>query len=319
MKLSQICIQRIKRDKAMLKTANLESQGIYIHFEDDIESPIKVMIIGPKDTPYECGFYMFEFKFGSEYPWKPPTGKFLTTDGISRMHPNLYAKDGKICLSLLGTWSGPSWTACQTILSVLLSLIPLFNEYPLQCEPSYEISQYNPPGQRHKDYNKFVFHENIRLAVIENLNSPPKGYECFLPIIHKKVIEFLPNYIKICNENMHIKTVTSCIYTCVKKTEYKNMITIFKEYANKYNVNISNLEIPNEEMLKLDSNTITDYDVDSFLKSKKKKRVPNEKACEYDEGYVKISQNDNRQYYVKSFYNKDTNAFMYKRWILKTN
>lgn len=45
--------------------------------------------------------------------------KFLTTGGGSvRFNPNLY-NCGKVCLSLLGTWSGPSWDpTTSTILQV---------------------------------------------------------------------------------------------------------------------------------------------------------------------------------------------------------
>lgn len=43
--------------------------------------------------------------------------QFLTTgNGSVRFNPNLY-NCGKVCLSLLGTWSGPSWDpATSTIL-----------------------------------------------------------------------------------------------------------------------------------------------------------------------------------------------------------
>lgn len=45
--------------------------------------------------------------------------KFLTTgSGSVRFNPNLY-QCGKVCLSLLGTWQGPSWDpATSTILQV---------------------------------------------------------------------------------------------------------------------------------------------------------------------------------------------------------
>ena len=47
--------------------------------------------------------------------------QFLTTGGGRvRFNPNLYAC-GKVCLSLLGTWSGPSWVPGQsTLLQVRL-------------------------------------------------------------------------------------------------------------------------------------------------------------------------------------------------------
>ncbi len=332
MNLSNINIQRIKRDKEMLKNANLESQGIYIDMDDNIDSPIKVMIIGPKDTPYECGFYMFEFYLGKHYPWHPPKGKFLTTDGKSRMHPNLYAKCGKICLSLLGTWSGPSWTACQTILSVIISLIPLFNEFPLQCEPSYEISVYNPPNTRHKDYNKFVCHENLRIAVLGNYDKPPDGYECFTPIICEKINEYIGNYIKICDENMHIKSITSCIYGCVKTTEYMAMKQRFKKIEVKHDdEEIDSLpaqaietvdNVKTEDIvIKKSKSTAENVKTENVSVKKSKSKVstinvPTTKAKHYDDGFVLLSANDNRTYKVKSIYSKTTNKFLYKRWVL---
>jgi ubiquitin-conjugating enzyme E2 Z len=80
------------------------------------------MICGPKDTPYEGGFFVFYFRYPPTYPNEPPIGKFLTTDsGRVRFNPNLY-KNGKICLSLLGTWSGPGWTPAHSLKSVLLSI-----------------------------------------------------------------------------------------------------------------------------------------------------------------------------------------------------
>jgi ubiquitin-protein ligase len=43
------------------------------------------------------------------YPHVPPKVTFRTTaDGRLRFNPNLYT-DGKVCLSLLGTWSGDPW------------------------------------------------------------------------------------------------------------------------------------------------------------------------------------------------------------------
>lgn len=48
---------------------------------------------------------------------------FLTTGaGRVRFNPNLYAC-GKVCLSLLGTWTGPSWVpGTSTLLQVRQSL-----------------------------------------------------------------------------------------------------------------------------------------------------------------------------------------------------
>ena len=42
-----------------------------------------------------------------------------------RLNPNLY-EDGKVCLSLLGTWNGPGWDSkTSTVLQLLMSVLAL--------------------------------------------------------------------------------------------------------------------------------------------------------------------------------------------------
>mmetsp|Transcript_10330 Transcript_10330/g.30927 ORF Transcript_10330/g.30927 Transcript_10330/m.30927 type:complete len:103 (-) Transcript_10330:836-1144(-) len=44
-----------------------------------------------------------------DYPQSPPRVRNMTTGaGRVRFNPNLYA-NGKVCLSILGTWKGPGW------------------------------------------------------------------------------------------------------------------------------------------------------------------------------------------------------------------
>ncbi len=65
--------------------------------------------------------------------------KLLTTgQGAVRFNPNLY-NSGHVCLSLLGTWSGPGWDAQNsTLLQVLVSLQSLVMvPDPYYNEPGY--------------------------------------------------------------------------------------------------------------------------------------------------------------------------------------
>ena len=79
------------------------------------------VIFPPSGTPYSGGAFTFDILLPADYPHKPPKVQFLTTGGGRvRFNPNLYA-DGKVCLSLLGTWAGPSWDpAKSTLLQVLV-------------------------------------------------------------------------------------------------------------------------------------------------------------------------------------------------------
>jgi ubiquitin-protein ligase len=55
-------------------------------------------------TPYENGLFEFDVFCDGEFPNKPPLVQFKTTGGGRvGFNPNLYP-DGKVCLSLLGTW-----------------------------------------------------------------------------------------------------------------------------------------------------------------------------------------------------------------------
>lgn len=83
--------------------------------------------------------YLFSVKIPDDYPFQPPKVKHLTTDGVFRTNPNLYA-NGKVCLSILGTWSGPGWTQILTLRTVLLSIQTLFCEDPLQNEVCFFTS-----------------------------------------------------------------------------------------------------------------------------------------------------------------------------------
>ncbi|KAG7342116.1 ubiquitin-conjugating enzyme [Nitzschia inconspicua] len=74
------------------------------------------------------------------YPTHPPKMQLLTTGGGTvRFSPNLYA-DGKVCLSLLGTWSGPKWNPLHSsILQVLMSIqgLILGVQNPYYLEPGH--------------------------------------------------------------------------------------------------------------------------------------------------------------------------------------
>ncbi|KAI9803990.1 MAG: hypothetical protein M1833_000271 [Piccolia ochrophora] len=115
-------------------------QGIFVKASSDTPGVMKCLVIGPEDTPYENGLFEFDVLAGVDYPVMPPNVHFTGTDGgYADMNPNLH-RDGKVCLSLLGTFYGPpesKWQAGKsTILSVLVSIqgMILVNE-PWRNEP----------------------------------------------------------------------------------------------------------------------------------------------------------------------------------------
>ncbi|KAK1063515.1 hypothetical protein LTR74_009399 [Friedmanniomyces endolithicus] len=111
--------------------------GIFIRHCASRLDVMKILIIGPKGTPYENGLFEFDLFCPSNFPNAPPNMLFRTTGGGRvRFNPNLY-NCGKVCLSLLGTWQGETWQPGKsTILQVLVSIqAMIFCDEPWYNEP----------------------------------------------------------------------------------------------------------------------------------------------------------------------------------------
>lgn len=199
--------KRIFLDTKDIFKNSLTDMGIYYKNDDDDLSIGYALIIGPDETPYRFGYYLFEFKYPNNYPYSPPVVTYLTNDGHTRFNPNLYTS-GKVCLSLLNTWSGPSWKPCQTLRSVLISILSnVFIDNPLSNEPSFsKKSIENLP------YNEIIRFKNIEFACLslylKNSNISHKAYDVFYPIIQnhfqtnfEKISDYLVKSCEIFNKN----------------------------------------------------------------------------------------------------------------------
>lgn len=131
----------------------MRKAGIYYWHDDADMTTGRAMIIGPPDTPYAHCPLFFKFKLPADYPFSPPQVLIETSDGRTRFHPNLYVQ-GKVCLSILGTWSGPKWSAVMTVSTVLSSIQSLLEANPITNEPGWE--KYTLADSRAKDYADFV-------------------------------------------------------------------------------------------------------------------------------------------------------------------
>uniref|UniRef100_A0A7S4JY37 Ubiquitin-conjugating enzyme E2 Z n=1 Tax=Paramoeba aestuarina TaxID=180227 RepID=A0A7S4JY37_9EUKA len=191
--------KRVFQDlKAVIVTAD---PTIHVHFEDDI-SRVECLIVGPSETPYEGGFFHFTMTFPQDYPWSSPKVLLRTTDaGLVRFNPNLYA-NGKVCLSILGTWSGPAWSPVQTVSSVLLSIQSLMNKFPYHNEPGFEKPG---KGRERENYNDVIRHETIRVAVLGMMDAPTWGdCETFNQVRNKTFLNNIETYERIIKENIHL-------------------------------------------------------------------------------------------------------------------
>ena len=113
--------------------------AIFVRFDKNKPFLMRALISGPPGTPYESGLFAFDMYCPPTYPEVPPKVLLLTTGkGTVRFSPNLY-REGKVCLSLLGTWQGPGWDPKKSsLLQVLVSIQALvFVENPHSMEPGF--------------------------------------------------------------------------------------------------------------------------------------------------------------------------------------
>jgi ubiquitin-protein ligase len=163
--VSKETLRRIISDIKDLRKNPLSAHGIYYEHDEQDMLKGRALIIGPADTPYADGFYLFKFQFPSNYPHAPPTVEFCTGDGYTRFNPNLY-RTGKVCLSILNTWKGEPWSGCQTISSVLLAICTVLNAEPLLNEPGIMKTH-----RDYKSYNDIIAYKNIEVAMFAMLAS----------------------------------------------------------------------------------------------------------------------------------------------------
>jgi len=231
--VSKETFQRLIKDVRYIIKNPLTDNGIYYSHDDSNMLKGYAMIIGPEGTPYFGGYYFFMFDFPVDYPFSPPKVTYMTNNGFTRFNPNLY-KCGKVCVSILNTWTGDKWSSCQTINSVLLTLCSLLNESPLLNEPGYTIksSDFIP-------YQKSIEYMNISFSVCDLIdprkNKIPEQFLMFYPFMKEK---FLENYDKIVKfvqdkngltsiENVKVYIMTTNIYysdLLVKLIEIKQYI-----------------------------------------------------------------------------------------------
>jgi len=182
----------IKSKKRLLKDVKdiyknpLHDQGIYYSHDDKNMKKGYAVIFGPSDTLYQYGAYFFELNYPDNYPFEPPKLKYMTNDGNTRFNPNLY-RNGKVCISILNTWKGEQWTSCQSITSVLLTLITLLHNKPLLNEPGFREDD-----KSFKPYNDIIKYKNYEIAIYKVLNKSlnPPNFSIFYPIIKKHIITY---------------------------------------------------------------------------------------------------------------------------------
>ncbi|XP_054921303.2 ubiquitin-conjugating enzyme E2 Z-like [Dermacentor andersoni] len=183
------CRMRTKRD--IMDIYAEPPPGVHIAPEEHNITKIHALVLGPAGTPYEGGFFHFLIQCPPDYPIQPPRVRLMTTDaGRVRFNPNLY-ENGKVCLSILGTWEGPAWSPAQCIASVLISIQSLLTENPYYNEPGFETERRLGDSRR---YNLIVQHETIRVAVCDAVEACLEGCSLCPPSLREVMLNAFPDY-----------------------------------------------------------------------------------------------------------------------------
>lgn len=302
--------------------------GIYFNFnasESTLDTKYQMMIVGPKDTPYVGGFYMFDAQFPDQYPYYPMTMKTRTQGGNIRKHPNLYV-NGKCCFSFLGTWSGPPWTACQNPQTVAMSMKSVLTNNPIVNEPGWETKN----DERTKLYETMIRYFNIRYAVIKVLlEIDNSSFSKFKEAVIQKFLKFYDCYIEEIAKFSKYSGMTkkSPVYgfSVTFDVDYikKQLKDLYKKYCSdkkkppKKKIKIKKTKESEEDEVQVNTETQVNTEVEQkkSQKTKKKKikikpvrKAPKESAIKFDEGKIAVGL-DGKNWCVKKYESG------LKRWI----
>ncbi|XP_062826705.1 (E3-independent) E2 ubiquitin-conjugating enzyme isoform X2 [Anolis carolinensis] len=155
----------VRKEMALLATSLPD--GIMVKTFEDRMDLFAALVKGPTRTPYEDGLFLFDIQLPNIYPAVPPLFRYLSQCS-GRLNPNLY-DNGKVCVSLLGTWIGKGterWTSKSSLLQVLISIQGLI----LVNEPYYNEAGFDSDRGLQEGYeNSRCYNEMALIRVVQSM------------------------------------------------------------------------------------------------------------------------------------------------------
>jgi ubiquitin-protein ligase len=172
------CYKRMSSEIPVLIECMSVDENALVLMYVDRKKPncIRYLLNGPPNTPYARGLFIFDSYCGIKYPLTAPEFHFVNTSGF-RFNPNLYS-EGKVCLSLLGTYSGPKpheserWNPkISTLAQVIFSIQSLiFTDQPYFNEPGYDKDRKTASGiSASKAYNEGIRLSTMKASIIDTI------------------------------------------------------------------------------------------------------------------------------------------------------
>lgn len=230
------CLNRLRKELLKMDRDEMKTQGCFIEFDESNIQKACALIIGPKDTIYEGGFFLFDIDVPNDYPMIPPKFTYQTNLQGIRFNANLYTT-GKVCLSILNTWSGPGWAPTYNICKCLLSICAqiLGVPHPIENEPGFTHQKNKHEA---KLYYKAIRYSTLNIATSYYMKPKnlPKRFHVFLPCMEKHFItNFKSSYLsrlnhglKHCNNGETMDSVPPYNFKCT--LNYQNVKKNLVEY-----------------------------------------------------------------------------------------
>uniref|UniRef100_F1LA80 Ubiquitin-conjugating enzyme E2 R2 n=1 Tax=Ascaris suum TaxID=6253 RepID=F1LA80_ASCSU len=155
-------VRALSLELKSLQTTPVE--GFTVTASDDNIFVWTVAIFGPPGTLYQGGYFKAVLKFPPNYPYAPPSVKFLN----KVWHPNVY-ENGDLCISILhppiddphsGELACERWNPTQNVRTILLSVISLLNEpntsSPANVDASVMYRRWKESNGKDDEYARIV-------------------------------------------------------------------------------------------------------------------------------------------------------------------
>ncbi|CAD5208953.1 unnamed protein product [Bursaphelenchus xylophilus] len=143
---------------------NSPVEGFTVQVDEQNLFKWTVAIFGPPGTLYQGGYFKASIKFPNNYPYSPPSIRFLS----KVWHPNVY-ENGELCISILhppvddpqsGEQACERWNPTQSVRTVLLSVISLLNEpntsSPANVDASVMYRKWKESNGKEDEYVKII-------------------------------------------------------------------------------------------------------------------------------------------------------------------
>ncbi|KAI4861829.1 ubiquitin-conjugating enzyme/RWD-like protein [Hypoxylon rubiginosum] len=149
---------------------------------------VGLIVLNP-DSAFNGGYFKAEMTFTEEYPYQPPTFRFL----VPIYHPNVYP-EGKLCISILhtpgeditsGEQASERWSPLQGVESVLRSVLLLLDDPEINSPANVDASvmyrdsraEYNKKAREIVEKSKGDIPSGFVMPTTLEPPAPPKSTE----------------------------------------------------------------------------------------------------------------------------------------------